>query len=140
VKIGLSFSRCMRDIVDGRVSMDDVLIIISRTNFDPNNDAEWNSIWNGYHHGTGLSDPAWIDYPHDAEPKFRTFAEQLWRSGKLHQPRRFGAGGPRRPEIWLETMLMDADLEQNSLAKEAWNSFKMAAALTGCEIDRDYRT
>ena len=35
MKIGLSYSRCVRDIVDGVVSIDDVLIVISRTDFDP---------------------------------------------------------------------------------------------------------
>ncbi len=34
MKIGLSYSRCVRDIVDGRVDIDDVLIIIARTDFD----------------------------------------------------------------------------------------------------------
>ena len=38
MKIGLSYSRCVRDIVDGVVDIDDVLIIIARTNFDPHYD------------------------------------------------------------------------------------------------------
>lgn len=45
MKIGLSYSRCVRDIVDGVVDIDDVLIIISRTDFDPRNDVQWESIW-----------------------------------------------------------------------------------------------
>ena len=138
MKIGLSFSRCLRDLVDGKVNMEDVLVIIARTDFDPNHDAEWNSIWTGYHHGTGLSHPEWQDYPHDAEALFRNVATQLWQDGKLHQPRRFGARVLRRPEIWLETVLLDDDLDNKPLAKEAWEGFKMAAALTGCKIDREY--
>ena len=31
MKIGLSYSRCVRDIVEGRVDIDDVLVIIART-------------------------------------------------------------------------------------------------------------
>ena len=31
MKIGLSYSRCVRDIVDGTVPIDDVLVVISRT-------------------------------------------------------------------------------------------------------------
>jgi hypothetical protein len=139
MKIGLSFSRCLRDIFDGKVSLDEVLVVIARTNFDPTDDAQWNSIWNGYYHGTGISDPEWSQYPRDSEPEFREIAKQLWSCGKLHQPRRFGARVTRRPEIWLETVLMDEDLDSNPLAKQAWDGFKMAAALTGCEIDREYR-
>ena len=48
MKIGLSFSRCVRDIVDGVVDIDDVLVVIARTDFDPTDDTQWRSIWNGY--------------------------------------------------------------------------------------------
>lgn len=41
MKVGLSFSRCIRDIVEARVEFDDVLVIVSRTDFDPHNDRHW---------------------------------------------------------------------------------------------------
>ena len=41
MKIGLSYSRCVRDIVDGKVDINDVLVIIARTNFDPRDDDQW---------------------------------------------------------------------------------------------------
>ena len=41
MKVGLSLSRCMRDIVEARVVYDDVLVIIARTDFDPHDDAHW---------------------------------------------------------------------------------------------------
>ena len=63
MKIGLSLSRCMRDIVEARVDYDEVLVIISRTDFDPHNDANWKGIWQGYRYG-GLSNAEWAD----AEP------------------------------------------------------------------------
>jgi len=44
MKIGLSFSRCVRDIWEGRVDSHDVLVIIARTNFNPNDDAQWEGI------------------------------------------------------------------------------------------------
>lgn len=53
MKIGLSYSRCVRDIVDGVVNIDDVLVVIARTDFDPHNDEEWSSIWSGYHNRSG---------------------------------------------------------------------------------------
>ena len=58
MKVGLSFSRCIRDIVEARVEFDDVLVIVSRTDFDPHNDRHWEGIWNGYRYG-GLSNPEW---------------------------------------------------------------------------------
>ena len=44
MKIGLSYSRCVRDIVDRVVDIADVLVIIARTDFDPHDDAQWSSI------------------------------------------------------------------------------------------------
>jgi hypothetical protein len=43
MKTGLSYSRCVRDIVDGKVDIDDVLVLISRTDFDPRDDAQQNA-------------------------------------------------------------------------------------------------
>ena len=40
MKIGLSYSRCVRDIVEGKVDIADVLVIIARTDFDPRDDAQ----------------------------------------------------------------------------------------------------
>ena len=39
--IGLSYSRCVLDIVEERVDVDDVLVIIARTDFDPRNNDQW---------------------------------------------------------------------------------------------------
>ena len=49
MKIGLSYSRCVRDIVDGTVDIEDVLLIVARTDFDPHDDQQWSDIWAGYH-------------------------------------------------------------------------------------------
>ena len=87
MKIGLSYSRCIRDIVDGVVDIDDVLVIISRTNFDPHDDAQWKGIWEGYH----WDNPEWYTYGDEDEDRFRSVSIELWESGKFHQPRKFGA-------------------------------------------------
>jgi hypothetical protein len=52
MKIGLSYSRCVRDIVDGVVDIDDVLVLITRTDFDPRDADQWQGIWVGYGGGT----------------------------------------------------------------------------------------
>ena len=38
----------MRDIYEGTVDIQDVLVIVARTDFDPDNDGHWSSIWKGY--------------------------------------------------------------------------------------------
>jgi len=41
MKVGSSLSRCVRDIYEGTVGIDDVLVIVARTDFDPENDTQW---------------------------------------------------------------------------------------------------
>jgi len=146
MKIGLSYSRCVRDIVDGVVDINDVLIIIARTDFDPHDDAQWKGIWEGYGGGTdnaysrGLfsqSNPEWAGY-HD-EDQFRSVSIELWETGKMHQPRKFGAHPKRRPEIWLEAVLPSSELETNPAAKKAWDNFQIIAGLTNVNLDREYK-
>ena len=149
MKIGLSYSRCIRDIIDGVVDYRDVLIIISRTDFDPHDDEQWQGIWVGYGGGQdnsasmrGLfsgSAPEWCSYSSEDEQKFRQVSIDLWEEGKLHQPRQFGANPARRPEIWLEAVLPSSELETNPVAKKAWENFQVVAGLTNVNLDKEYK-
>ena len=148
MKIGLSYSRCVRDIVDGVVDIDDVLVIIARTDFDPRDDKLWSGIWNGYgggspnmssFSGVSRSAPEWVGYPAEDEYKFRDVSCKLWDQGKFHQPRKFGARPSRRPEIWLEAVLPDSELESRPAVKDAWDRFQVLAGLTDTKLDRDYK-
>jgi hypothetical protein len=132
MKVGLSLSRCVRDIVEGHIDIKDVLILITRTDFDPTDSEQWESIWNGYQ----SLNPEWLGLDHDA-----TFAvvNELWVTGRIHQPRKFGAYPSRRSEFWLETVLVDGDLENNVAAKEAWDQFQTIAGLTDVNMDKEYR-
>jgi hypothetical protein len=139
MKIGLSYSRCIRDIVDGEVDINDVLVVITRTNFDPHDDEQWSGIWQGYHDRYGLSNPEWANYPPEDESKFRDISIELYDSGKMHQPRKFGAHPSRRPEIWLETVLPSSELELNPAAKIAWEKFQTIAGLASVNLDKEYK-
>jgi hypothetical protein len=146
MKIGLSYSRCVRDIVDGKVKIEDVLVLITRTDFDPHDDTQWSDIWTGYGGGTDNgyttgffsgSNPEWAGH-HD-EDQFRSVSIELWETGKLHQPRKFGAHPSRRTEIWLENVLPDAELETRPAVKDAWDKFQMVAGLTNVNLDKNYQ-
>ncbi len=138
MKVGLSYSRCVRDIVDGVVDIDDVLVIITRTDFDPNNNEQWSSIWHGYHGRSLMSNPEWAGYPPEDEIKFRDVTLSLYNTGRLHQPRQFGAHPRRLPHIWLETILPSEDIESNPSLKSAWNKFQTLAQLTGTDINENH--
>jgi hypothetical protein len=148
MKIGLSYSRCVRDIVDGVVDLSDVLVIVARTDFDPRDDAQWAGIWEGYGGGTdnghtqgffSHSNPEWAGYTAEQESLFRNVSIDLWDSGKLHQPRKFGAHPRRLPHIWLETILPSEDLDTNPSVKAAWEKFQMLAGLSDVQLDSNHR-
>lgn len=145
MKIGLSYSRCVRDIVEGTVDINDVLVIIARTDFDPRDDKQWEGIWQGYGAGSdgnmmrgffGGSHPEWAGYTDADEDRFRSVSIELWESGKFHQPRKFDAYPHRMPYYWLETFLPDNELDKNPAAKKAFEKFKMIAGLVSPAADK----
>jgi hypothetical protein len=147
MKIGLSYSRCVRDIIDGHVNIDDVLVLITRTDFDPHNDTQWKSIWHGYGGGTdgnplrGMlsgSLPEWGNYGDEMEEKFREVSIELYESGRMHQPRQFGAHPRRLPHIWLETILPSEELDKNPSIKAAWEKFQTIAALSSVDVTNNH--
>ena len=146
MKIGLSYSRCVRDIVEGKVDIADVLVIIARTDFDPRDAEQWKSIWEGYAGGSNRgsmirmfagSNPEWSGYGDEDEDLFRSVSIELLESGKLHQPRQFGAHPRRLPYYWLEAGVQTADIEQNPSLKKAWEQFQLIAGLTNSKQTKD---
>lgn len=127
MKIGLSFSRCLRDIYTATVDESEVLVIIARTDFDPHNDNHWNSVWYGYTQG-GMSHPEWHDFKDDYDD-FRRMAIRLYDTGKIHQPRQYGAHLPRLPYHWLGCIVLDEDMKNTPAVKEAWDHYQILAGL-----------
>ena len=133
MKIGLSYSRCVRDIVQGRVDINDVLVLIARTDFDPHDDKQWADIWFGYRYG---SNPEWWDCRDQDDGHYRQVSIALWETGRLHQPRKFGYKPRRHGYHWLETILHSEELDANPTVKDAWDKFQMVAGLTNVKLDR----
>jgi len=135
MKVGLSFSRCVRDVVEARVNFEDILVIIARTDFNPHDSSQWNEIWNGYRHRGGWSESEWASAePGMSEEKveemYRNVTTQLYDNGKIHQPRQFGGHPARMPYYWLECVVPENELSSNPTAQKAWEKYKMLAGLT----------
>jgi len=130
MKIGLSYSRCIRDIIDGKVAMQDVLVIVARTDFDPRDDEQWRGIWEGYGGGSSpggiWSNPEWAGY--DDEDKFREVTLELYNTGKLHQPRQFGAHPVRLNNYWLDCVVPEN--EMSPAQQKAWDNYQLITGLT----------
>lgn len=130
MKVGLSLSRCVAEIYEGKVDLYDVLVVVARTDFDPENDQHWAGIWQGYHHGGAWSHPEWAHLGDEAEQDIRDICIELKRQGKLHQPRQFGAHPARLSYIWLDTLPPNAEIDKNPAMKKAWDNFNMIAGLS----------
>lgn len=125
MKIGLSLSRCVRDILENKVDMDDVLVVIARTDIDPHNDNHWKQILDGYLYG-GLSHPEWAGLE-DRQKEMHDILVELYDSGKLHQPRQFKAHPQRMPYYWLECFVPPE--EMNPAQQKAWDNYKLITEL-----------
>ena len=125
MKVGLSLSRCMRDILEGKVDIHDVLVIVARTDVDVNNDEHWRNIWDGYIYG-GMSNPEWAGLE-DREREMHELLVELHKLGKLHQPRQFGAHPARMPYYWLDCVVSPE--EHNPAQQKAWDNYKLITDL-----------
>jgi len=127
VKVGLSFSGCVRDIVIGRVPIGDVLVVMANTNFDPTDDEDWQEIWSDYR------EYEWHDFQHLGESHFREIAEALWRTGRIHQWRRFTLERPLgryvSPNPWMEVFIPPEDLHDQPAVRAAWQQYQVVAGL-----------
>lgn len=134
MKIGTSLSRCVADIYTGKININDVMVIVARTDFNPEDDGHWKSIWRGYAGGGTVvsisSNPEWSNIPSGDEQAVRNICISLKKQGKLHQPRQFGAYPQRMTHHWYDLILSESVLDSTPSAKEAWENYKLVAGLS----------
>lgn len=131
MRVGTSLSRCVRDIYEGTIDIDDVLVVVARTDFDPEDDAHWKNIWEGYSgYSYSNSMPEWNSIPTEDEQSVRDICIKLKKMGKLHQPRQYGAYPTRLDHYWYDVILSDEVVNSNPAAKKAWDNYKMIAGLS----------
>ena len=89
--IGLSLSFCVKDILDGKKKLDDVLCIVSNTAFDPARETE------------KLLDVYCRTYWKEKRTEAREILSHLLVSRRLIQPRLIDPDYSHRPDpIWIE--------------------------------------
>lgn len=131
--IGTSLGQCLKDILSGKVSESDVVMIITRT-MAP--DAErFIPVLEQYYSGIGGSQ---YDLSVDGSKTFEEVRElglRLFNTGKIHQPRcfpNFGGGfvhpGMAGAGKWIE--LAPANWNTTPAVIEAYKQYQMLDALT----------
>ena len=115
MKIGFSLGRCVRDIVNDEVSIDDVAFIITATNIHDRE--QLSGVIRQYMYEStylgGLDESACLK-----------IAFELWDTNRLIQPRRQGLRRHAQPEnsIWVD--MFPTSLSENESVKKAWNNYR----------------
>lgn len=115
MKIGFSFGRCIRDIVNGDVNIDDVAFIITATLIEkPEHIDNVILIYMG--------EPRYLlglDYDRCLE-----VARQLWNTHRIIQPRAQGLPRHSQPEnsVWVD--MFPTAFSDNDSVKKAWNAYR----------------
>ena len=116
MKIGFSLGRCVRDIVTGDVSIDDVPFIIAAT-----------AIRDGDEHLAQVIDdylfrPGYLDGL-DASA-CQEVAKSLYKSNRIIQPRLQGMHRHMQPEnaVWVD--VFPTTSSQHESVKKAWDAYR----------------
>jgi hypothetical protein len=116
MKIGFSFGRCVRDIVNGDVAIDDVAFIIAATNI--HDTEQLVSVVEQYMYRD--------DYLYGLDnSECQKVASELWESNRILQPRRQGMHRHKQPEnsVWVD--MFPTELSNNESVKNAWNGYRL---------------
>ena len=133
--IGTSLGRCLRSILIGEVSKDDVLLIITRTK------AETFEQFIGvvktyFEDGGNFTSPRPAEYDIAVKPwhEVELLATDLYNSGKIHQPRIVASLGSQfihpelRKDVWVE--VSPKNRNTTPAVVQAYEHYKMLDSLT----------
>lgn len=127
--IGTSLGQCIKDILTGEVSEDDVVMIVTRT-MAPTVE-KFLGVLEMYYSGYGDS-----AYDLSVKPleEVKALGMRLWSAGKIHQPRNFEGytGGFVHPALggnkWVE--ITPRNSNRHPTVVEAYEKYKMLDTLT----------
>lgn len=121
MKVGFSFGRCIRDILDEKVSLDDVAWIIASTAM-----RDEQTVIHVIEDYTYRSDYL---SGYDLE-KCKEVGLELYNSGRILQPRLQGVHRHKVPAgaIWAD--LFPTNLANSNAAKSAWDNYRFMLHMT----------
>jgi hypothetical protein len=127
--IGTSLGRCLRSLLDGEVSYDQVLLIITNTRAPTKED--FIKVVEMYYQDPPRTS---YDYSHISWDIVSDLASNLWEDGKIHQPRNFNDSNSYKrhhdlsSDIWIE--VSPKSRNTTVAVKEAYEKYKMLDMLT----------
>jgi hypothetical protein len=132
--VGTSLGKCLRSILLGEVSEDDILLIVTRT-MAPDLEGFIVVVKQYYDEGNYTSYSP-MDYDLSVKPweEVEALATRLYTGGKIHQPRNFVSLGSQfiHPDLSTDTWVEVSPKSRNttSAVVEAYEKYKMLDALT----------
>jgi hypothetical protein len=121
MKIGFSLGRCIRDIVNGEVALDDVAFVIAATNI--HEEEQLAQVVDSYLYRD--------DYLYMLdEAECQRVALELWNTNRILQPRRQGMHRHKQPEnsVWVDMFpTVNSDSEA---VKKAWDAYRFMLHMT----------
>jgi hypothetical protein len=121
--IGTSLGRCLRSILKGEVSEDQVFLIVTGTRAHTVDDY-LKVIEEYYYERYGEYDMSQWTYD-----EVKNLATRLWSNGKIHQPRNFGAEPFFRigDTLWIE--IFPPHLLREPATKDLWDKLTVITRL-----------
>lgn len=127
-KIGFSASRCVHDIVSDKVSIEDVVMITTGTMCESLE--QWIKVMEAYAEMDEWDQRSLAGLDIEA---VRQVATELWESGKIHQPRNYGAYRRSSPWVWMDVVHTKEDRDSNPMLQKAWAQAQMIEAMVAPE-------
>jgi hypothetical protein len=130
--IGTSLGRCLKSILEGEVSEEQVLLIVTATNAPTF--SNFMDVVNQYYKGGNyfVSDPNQYDASIFSEENYKGLAQRLWEQGKIHQPHNFpehwGNSNGIRGQTWLQ--VVPTINNTTPAVVDAYEKYKMLDLLT----------
>jgi hypothetical protein len=123
--IGTSLGRCIRSILLGEVSMDQVFLISTGTQSETK-EQYLSLIVKQYYQDRFYGE---YDLTPWSWPEVEKVALELWYAGKIHQPRNFGARPlfPTGFDLWFE--IFPPHKLADPAARELWEGLKVITGL-----------
>jgi hypothetical protein len=132
--VGTSLGKCLRSILLGEVSEDDVLLIITRTK-TPDLEGFLIVVKQYYVEGNYSSyQPEEYNLSFKPWEEVEALAKKLYGTGKIHQPRNFASLGDQfihpglRNDIWIE--VSPKNRNTTPAVKQAYEQYKILDSLT----------
>lgn len=130
--IGTSLGKCLKSIVQGEVSEEAVLLIITATT--TRNVEQFMQVVDQYYHDGNyhVNNPELYKVSGVSEDDYKALAQRLWDKGKIHQPLTYPGHWNESRVIRGQTWLQVVPTIQNTTPAvvDAYEKYKMLDSLT----------